>query len=339
MNSSCPSNSFPRRLALLVLVLAAFVRGAGAQTFKCATLVPEGSLWDKAEREFAAKVQSATGGRVKFQFYPGGVAGDEPDFVRKMRLGQLQAGLMSSSGLGDIDPSFYLFQVPLLFESDAEIQAVLAGMRAGYEERLSAKGFVLVHWTHVGWLHIFSSKPLASFDDYKRQKQFVWGNDGRLAGWYQELGLQPVSLSGTDVLQGLQTGLIDALPATPLAALSLQWFRSAPHALEHRFAPLLGALIVTKSAWSKLSEADRVAIVPLALETEKRLFTEVPLEEKKALEEMKKRGLTLASELAGDGPKWLALGQALQQRFRTHTVPPEIFDQGLQLLETQRKPR
>lgn len=339
MISSClRSSSFLGRLAALALALP-LANLAAAQTLKCATLVPEGSIWDKAEREFAAKASSATGGRVKFQFYPGGVAGDEPDFVRKMRIGQMQAGLMSCAGLGDIEPSFYLFQVPLLFESDAEIQAVLAGMRAGYEQRLAEKGFVLVHWTHVGWLHIFSSKPLASFDDFKRQKQFVWGNDGRLASWYQELGLQPVSLSGNDVLQGLQTGLIDALPATPLAALSLQWFRSAPHALEHRFAPLLGALVVTKSAWSKISEADRAVLAPLALETEKKLFAEVPVKEKEALEEMKKRGLTLATEPAGDRQKWLDLGQAFQQRFRTHTVPPAVFDEGLKLIEAQRKAR
>lgn len=342
MNSSCRRSSSLRRLASVALLLVAGLAGApapAAQTLKCATLVPEGSIWDKAEREFASKVQTATGGRVKFQFYPGGVAGDEPDFVRKMRLGQLQAGLMSSSGLGDLDPSFFLFQVPLLFETDEEILAVLNGMRAGFEQRLAEKGFVLVHWTNVGWLHIFSSKPLASFEDFKRQKQFVWGNDGRLAGWYQELGLQPVSLAGTDVLQGLQTGLIDALPATPLAALSLQWFRSAPHALEHRFAPLLGGLIVTKSAWSKLSEADRAAIAPLAAETEKKLFAEVPVREKEALAEMQKRGLTLAPEPTGDAEKWLALGKAFQERFRTHSVPPAIFDEGLKLLEARRKAR
>ena len=176
MNSSCRLSSSLRRLASAALLLLAGLASApapAAQTLKCATLVPEGSIWDKAEREFASKVQSATGGRVKFQFYPCGVAGDEPDFLRKMRLGQLQSGLMSSSGLGDIDPSFFLFQIPLLFETDEEIQAVLGGMRAGYEQRLAEKGFVLVHWTHVGWLHIFSSKPLLSFDDFKRQKQFV----------------------------------------------------------------------------------------------------------------------------------------------------------------------
>ncbi len=325
------------RTGAAALALAVLAPLAAAQTLKLATLVPEGSLWDKSERELGAKIQAATGGRVKFQIYPGGVAGDEPDLLRKLRIGQLQAALFSAPGLGDIDPAFFLFQVPLLFENDAEVLHVLAQMRPELERRLEAKGFVLLHWSNVGWLRIFASKPVASFDDFKQRKQFVWGSEGRLASWYQELGLHPVSLAATDVLTGLQTGLIETLPVTPLAALSLQWFRSAPHMLDHRFAPLLGALVVSKSAWNKLSAEDRTAILALSRETEAKLLAEVPKREEEALEEMQKRGLVVAKEPAGDAEKWLALGREFQQRFRAHTVPPEIFDRAVELLEQHRQ--
>ncbi len=320
------------RAALGLLALSCAPALAAAQTLKLATLVPEGSLWDKSERELGAALQSATAGRVKFQVYPGGVAGDEPDLLRKLRIGQLQAVLFSAPGLGDIDPAFYLFQVPLLFENDAEVAYVLEHMRPELEKRLALKGCVLLHWSNVGWLRIFASKPVASFDDFKQQKQFVWGTEGRLASWYQELGLRPVSLSATDVLTGLQTGLIEALPITPLVALSLQWFRSAPYMLDHRFAPLLGALVVSKGTWDKLDAADRETALRLAHETEKKIFEEVPKREEEALVEMQKRGLTIAKEPAGDSEKWLALGHEFQARFRAHSVPPEIFDQAVKLL-------
>ncbi|NOT30231.1 MAG: TRAP transporter substrate-binding protein DctP [Planctomycetes bacterium] len=326
-------------LALTTCALAAVTSPAAAQTLKLATLVPEGSLWDKSERELGAAIQKATGGRVKFQIYPGGVAGDEPDLLRKLRIGQLQAALFSAPGLGDIDPAFVLFQVPLLFENDAEVLFVLERMRPELEKRLESKGFVLLHWSNVGWLRIFASKPVASFDDFKRRRQFVWGSEGRLASWYQELGLQPVSLSATDVLTGLQTGLIEALPVTPLAALSLQWFRSAPHMLDHRFAPLLGALVVSKGAWNKLEPADREAVLGLARQSEETLFAEIPKREEEALAEMQKRGLVIAKEPAGDSQKWLALGREFQARFRANTVPPEIFDQAVKLLEEHRASR
>lgn len=327
-----------RALAPAALLLLTALPAA-AQTLKLATLVPEGSVWDKSVRELGAAVQQATSGRVKFLIYPGGVAGDEPDVLRKMRIGQLQGGLFSASGLGDIDPAFYLFQVPLLLETDAEVELILGRMRATLAERLETRGCVLVQWSNVGWLRFFGSKPLTSFDEFKRRKQFVWGTDGRLAGWYQQLGLSPVALSGGDVLTGLQTGLIECLPATPLAALSLQWFRPAPHMLDHRFAPLLGGLILSQASWKKLSAEDQATLLRLARASEERLFAEIPKLEEEALAEMQKRGLEVAKEPPSDADKWLALGRAFQELFRTHTVPPEIFDQAKALLEEHRSSR
>jgi TRAP-type C4-dicarboxylate transport system substrate-binding protein len=339
-SSSLPDLPDVARRALAALALLALGASlVAAQTLKLATLVPEGSIWDKSERELGAAIQAATAGRVKFQIYPGGVAGDEPDFLRKMRLGQLQGALFSAPGLGDVDPGFFLFQVPLLFENDAEVAHVLDVMRPVLAKRLEDKGCVLVHWTNVGWLRIFASKPVASFDEFKKRKQFVWGSEGRMASWYQELGLQPVTLSGADVLTGLQTGLIEALPATPLAALSLQWFRPAPHMLDHRFAPLLGGLVVAKGAWEKISAEDRAKILELAHASETKLFAEIPKQEDEAVAEMQKRGLVVVKEPDGDAEKWLKLGQEFQTRFRTHSVPPEVFDQAMQLLQEQRKGR
>lgn len=335
--SSHRSNRLGRVLVALVLVLLAPL--GSAQTIKLATLVPEGSIWDKSERELGAAIQKATDGRVRFQLYPGGVAGDEPDLRRKLRIGQLQAVLFSAPGLGDIDPAFTLFQVPLLYEDDAEVRRVLEVMRPALAKRLEDQGCVLVHWTHVGWLRFFSTKPIASFDEFRRRKHFVWGSENRLASWYQELGLQPVNLSATDVLTGLQTGLIETLPATPLAALSLQWFRTAPHMLDHKFAPLLGALVFSKSAWGKLSAADQEVILRLGAESEARIFDTIPGQEEEAVAEMKKRGLIVSTEPPGDSVKWLELGRQFQSRFREFSVPKDVFDQAKKLLDEMRASR
>lgn len=323
-------------MALLVLFLAA-PRVHAQSRLKIATLVPEGSLWDKALRRMGATIQEGTAGRVSLQIYPGGVAGDEPDLLRKMRIGQLHAAMLSSSGLGDIDSSFLVFQIPLLFRTDEEVQFVLKEMSPDFEKRLRDKGFVLVHWGHAGWLQIFSTKPIDSYASFQGMKQFVWGSESQLGRWYQELGLRPVPLSATDVLTGLQTGLIEALPVTPLAALSLQWFRSAPYMLDHRFAPLVGATIVTESAWKKLSEEDQKACLAAGQETSTFLFREVPQSEAAALSEMAKRGLTITHEAERDEEKWQGLAREFAQRFRTTSVPPELFDRVTGLLEEFRK--
>ena len=234
-NARQGSSAWAALLVLLVLFLAG--THVHAQTkLKLATLVPEGSLWDKALRRMGTTIQEGTANRVALQIYPGGVAGDEPDLLRKMRIGQLHAAMLSSSGLGDIDSSFLVFQIPLLFRTDEEVQHVLQELSPVFEQRLRDKGFVLLHWGHAGWLQIFSTKPIDSYASFQGMKQFVWGSESQLGSWYQELGLRPVPLSATDVLTGLQTGLIEALPVTPLAALqalpnSTGEYHSAPRTM------------------------------------------------------------------------------------------------------------
>jgi len=308
-----------------------------AQTLKMAALVPEGSLWDKSVRQLGADAQEATGGRVRFQLYPGGVAGDEPDFLRKIRIGQLQGALFTAPGLGDIDPAFHVFEAPLLFRDDAEVRAVLTTLGPDFRRRLQEKGFELLYWVDAGWMRIFATRPVRDFDDFKTLKQFVWGSETSLGRWYQELGMRPVALAATDVLTGLQTGLIEALPATPLAALSLQWFRSAPYMIERRFAPLLGAVVISQKAWDRLAAPDKETLLSLAGKAEERLFEALPQQETQALAEMTERGLHVVGEPASDGSKWTDLGQEFQRRFRSASVPTDFFDRVVALLEEHRR--
>lgn len=283
-------------LTAAVLGAVVFVAGGGgspaaAATLKLATLVPDGSVWDTALTEMGADWQEATDGRVSLRIYPGGVAGDERDVVRKMRIGQLQAATLTTTGLAEIDSGFDVFGLPMLIGSYDELEAVLEEMGEEFAARLDAKGFVLLHWGHGGWTHLFSKKPIRSVADLKKQKLFVWaGDDERVQQWRRE-GFQPVPLAATDIMTGLQTGLIDALPTTPLAALSLQWYRQTPYMLDVGLAPLVGATVISKPAWNRLSAADRAALRKAAQKTEARLRTEVAEQDRRAIAEMEKRGL------------------------------------------------
>ena len=79
---------------------------------KFATLAPEGTIWMKEMRALAREVKDATGGEVRFKFYPGGVSGDEKDVIRKMRIGQLHGAGFTGVGLGEILPEVRGFDIP-----------------------------------------------------------------------------------------------------------------------------------------------------------------------------------------------------------------------------------
>ena len=323
-----PPRRFPTVVtALVALFLALPPAGAplAAQTLKMATLAPQGSIWDQAIRSMGDRWTKDTAGRVQLRVYAGGVAGDESDALRKTRAGQFQGLAITVAGLTEIDSAFNVFQIPMYFESFDELYFVLAELRPALEARLAAKGYVLLHWGHGGWIHLFSREPIRTLDDLKRQKLFVWaGDDGAVQAW-KKTGFQPVPLAATDILLGFQTKMIDVVPTTPIAALTLQWYRQTPYMLGMGLAPLVGGVVVTKSAWEKFTPGDRVLLAAAARATEEDLEREVPKQDASAIDEMRHRGLSVVEITAEQEKTWRDEAQRFAVAARDGRVPPEIL--------------
>jgi TRAP-type C4-dicarboxylate transport system substrate-binding protein len=298
-----------------------------ATTLKLATLVPDRSVWGNVLSEMAAEWKQATNGNVTLRIYPGGVAGDDPDVVRKMRIGQLHAGTITQAGLTEIDDAFNLFNTPLFFESYEEYFYVLEELQPALEKILQDKGFELLHWGHGGWVHLFATKPVESVDDLKDLKLFVWAGSDRMVRWWKDAGYKPVPLAFTDVVTGLQTGMLEAMPNTPLAALSFQNYRSTPYMLGMGFAPFLGATLVTTKAWNRVEDADRQAIMVSVEKAAERFRTEVPAQDAQAITEMEERGLTVISvEDPALKAQWQAEAEKFAAAMRRDFVPAEFYD-------------
>lgn len=331
-----------RRLANVVFLAAVLLGGvstaeAATVTIKLATLVPDGSVWDKALKSMGSEWKSETAGRVNLRIYPGGVAGDEPDVLRKMRIGQLHAGSLTVRGLIDIDSSFEALAIPLFYDSYEEFYYVLHTIEPELRRRARAKGYELIQWGSVGWVHLFSSKPARTVEELKGLKLFVSAGDDQNVQFWKNEGFRPVALAMTDIMTGLQTGMIDILPTTPLAALSLQWFRQTPHMLDLGLAPLVGATVVSTRTWQRLSPEDRKTMLASALEIEKRLEREIPEQDRTAIEEMSKRGLKVESP--ADAEAWHKVAGEFAEAMRGERVPTEIYGQVLAARQAFRRSR
>ncbi len=324
---------------LLACVLVAPAREAAAQNsvIKLATLVPEGSVWDKGLREMGGQWAAATKGRVSLRVYPGGVAGDEPDVVRKMRIGQLQAAAVTTAGLADIDPAFQLFKIPMFFDSYPELDAVLDKLTPVLKQRLEAKGFVLLNWGHGGWLYFFNKKPVTTVEDLKKLKLFwLTGDDAMIQKW-KGLGFQPVPLAATDILTALQTNMIESYPTTPLIALTLQWYKQTPYMSGVGLDPLVGAMIITKQAWNKLSEPDRVVVAASCRGMEQRLKIEVPRQDTTAVAEMQKRGLKVTKATPASVAQFRSVADQFSASMRGTIVPEDILQLAMRERDAYRQ--
>lgn len=316
--------------AAVVLFLAGSALRAAPDAppvIKMGTTAPEGSSWHQIFKEMGEKWRQAPGGGVVLRIYPGGVLGDEPDLVRKMRVGQIQSAALTTTGLSEIDKSVAALQIPMMFRSYDELDQVRERLRPTLEKRLEAKGFVVLNWGDAGWVMFFAKEPFATPDDLKKMKLFVWAGDNDAIEIWKAAGFQPVPLPSTEILTGLQTGLINAFDTTPLLALSSQWFGLAPHMLDLRWAPLVGATVVSKSAWERLPREARPDLLKAAGEAGRRLKEDIRQANDKAIDAMKTRGLKVIPVTQAIVDAWQRAAESAYPRIRGAIVPATMFDE------------
>jgi TRAP-type C4-dicarboxylate transport system substrate-binding protein len=298
---------------------------------KMATLVPAGSSWNRSLQEMGQKWQQLSGGKVVLKLYAGGVAGDDADVVRKMRLGTLNAGLLATTGLAAIDRSVLALQIPMLYEDYDEADWVAAKFTPALEAQLEAKGFVVLAWVDGGWAHFFTKTPARTPEELKSAKLFTWAGDDKYTELWKGAGFNAIPLPATEISTALQTGLVNALCTTPQVAAVMQWYNNAKNMTDVNWALLLGAVVVDKKAWEKIPADVRPAIVAVTRETGSLLRKQARAEEIESIEAMKKRGLNVVKPNPAELESWHKLLESVFPLVRGKYMPAEAFDKVIKL--------
>ena len=326
-----------RKAQTVILALSAVLLAHAAiaqTTIKLATIVPQGSVWDKDLQQMAEEWKNATGGRVAVTIYSGGSQGDESNVLRKMRLDALQAASFTAVGLGSIDSSFNVFDIPFFFASYDELNYVTEKLTPLIRKRVEAKGFMLLNWGHGGWTQVFTKTPVQTVADLKRIKLYTSAGNDRMVQWFKANGFEPRAMAMTDILTGLTTGMLEGLPTPPLAALMFQWYKQTPYMLDIGLAPIIGATVITRKAWNAIPEGDRPKLLEAAAGVEKRLQVEVPKQDADAVSAMTKQGLTVTK---ATGPEWRTQIDGLAKTMRGEMVPQDVFDAASKARDEFRK--
>ncbi|HLJ21545.1 MAG TPA: TRAP transporter substrate-binding protein DctP [Stellaceae bacterium] len=299
----------PRVIALALLTAIFSVQPAQAQVLKLATLAPDGSPWHDVIIDIGESWKAASGGRITLRVYPGGVAGDDPDMIRKMRIGQLQAAVLTGTGLAQITPEIQALQMPMMLSSYDELDYVRDRMAPKLEALTEAHGFKILSWGDAGWVRCFSPQPVIRPADLKPLKLFTWEGDPAYAEVIKRMGFQPVPLAVTDIYTGLQSGLISAVPTTPIAALSFQWFGLANHMADFKWAPLLGGMVITTTAWRNLPDDLKPTLARAARDAGTRAHSKIRPLEDEAIATMKSHGLVVHPVPLDALKEWQATGR------------------------------
>jgi len=243
---------------IIVLLLFGFscfsVHAEEQYILKFALLIPSDTAWMKEVDAWANDVYKKSNGRLKFKIYPGGVMGDEPDVLRKIRSNQLQGGFFTGYGIGRIYSPARVLEMPFLFRNTDESDFVRKNVMPEIEVGFIQKGFELLGWPEVGFIHFFSKQPITSFDDVRHRRIWLWSGDPLGEAFFKAADIDPIPLSIMDVYTQLAAkhGSIDTVYTSTFGAIALQWYSKLKYATHIPLTNAIGGVIVSNHFYNKL---------------------------------------------------------------------------------------
>jgi TRAP-type C4-dicarboxylate transport system substrate-binding protein len=284
-----------KKLLAVLLLYAACHPAFAVTTFKIATVAPDGTIWMVALRQGAEEIARRTEGRVNLRFFPGGVMGNDQSVLRKIRIGQLQGGVIISGGLSETYPDIDLYSVPFLFHSYKEVDYVRERMDPVLIKGLADRGFVAFGLSEGGFAYLMSNRPIRSIDDLKGRKVWVPQDDVISRVVFDVIGVTPIPLPLPDVLTGLQTGLIDTVAGSAIGAIALQWHTQVKYLVDEPLVYLYAAVIIDGKSFVKLGAADQDIVRQVMTDVVHKLNQQTRSDDDAARQTLKTQGIIFVS--------------------------------------------
>ena len=323
-----------RFVPFFLLLVAAFAlpgsstptKAEEAYTLRIASLVPDGSSWMKILNAWNKTLQEKTDGRLKLRFYPGGSQGDERDFVRKMRVGQLDGGVVTMTGMSLLVPAMNVLVLPGLLDTYAELDRVREKMAPKFEGMFEKEGFKLVGWGDAGKTRLFSVKPIKRPSDIKAMRPWVWKDDPIFVEFYQVIGASAVRLGVPEVYPALQTRMVDVISSSALTAVALQWYTRVKYMTAHNSAIIAGGTMMRKDKYDELPPDIKEVFDSTAARAHELLNKVVRKEDQKAYEVILKKGIQAVE--AGDAKaEWDAADKKVRDKLTGRMFSKSLVDE------------
>jgi TRAP-type transport system periplasmic protein len=274
---------------------------------RMATLAPDGSKWTEVFDKGSVETAKQTENRVTLKYFVGGQQGDERDFVRKIKLGQLDGASVTATGLAMIDESIRVLELPMMFATIEELDYVADKMWPYFQKKFDAKGFKLNDRGEVGWIYFLSKDKISSLGDLKGLKMWTWGDDQLVGAMFKKLGLNGVPLGVPEVDSALTSGRINACYGSPLAAVALQWYSKVKYITSMPMSYAIGATVISNESLKKIPEADLKKVMAISKTLGKKLRVAIRKENEAAKKTMLRKGVSVV-----ETPK------AMEDEFRKH---------------------
>jgi TRAP-type C4-dicarboxylate transport system substrate-binding protein len=304
-----------------------------AVSLKIATIAPEGTSLAISLKKMALEIEQVTKGEVNLKNYLGGVAGDEPDVLRKIRIGQMNGGFFTGKTLGDIYGDIRVMELPFNFYNDTKkAEDVFKSLYSYFNIGLDKNGFVNLGFFNVGHVYVVSTKEVKNIESMKGVKVWAWEGDELVLAMTESLGLVTVPLALPDVLSSLSTGVVNAAYAPPIGILGLQWQSKIKYLINFPTAFSVGALLISKKDWNKISAQNQKIILEISDKYIKEANLASSKENEEGLVQLKRMGIEFINFPKSDYDQAKSIREKVINKLKNKLISQEAINklnQGL----------
>lgn len=309
-----------KRFIFIVLALLSASQVQAQQILKIATLAPDGSSWMRELRVASKEIETTTQGRVVIKFYPGGVMGPDAVVLRKMRLGQLQGGVLTSSELAAVYPDSIIYSMPFLFENWAQVDKARVQIDPLLAKGFESRGYKMLGASGIGFAYMMGTKPIRSRAEISGIKLWIPQNDVIAERVFKMGGITPIPLPLGDVFTSLQTGLVDTVANTPSGAVALQWHGKVRSMVDLPMSFVVGFMVLDNKAYQKLGQADQLIVSKVFGAAARRMDANIKRDDAAALAAMKKQGLVITRLDAAENARWQNIGAQVTSQLEKEKI-------------------
>jgi tripartite ATP-independent transporter DctP family solute receptor len=262
-------------------------------------------------KKFGELLEQKSGGKMKAKAFGGGSLGGDAQVISSLQGGVVEMTLVSPGLLTGLIKEFSVFDLPFMFTSYREVDAVMDGpVGTRLLDMLKEKGLIgLGYWDH-GFRNITSAKrPINKMEDISGLKVRVI-QIPIFIDTFSALGANPVPLPFPELYTALETGTVDG-QENPFASIETSKFYEVQKyaaTTGHVYNPLVA--IFSKKVWDKLSEDERRIVQEAA--------TEAGLYERKVSREANEKSM---QTLRGEGMQITELSSEEIDRMRQKVKP------------------
>jgi TRAP-type C4-dicarboxylate transport system substrate-binding protein len=327
------------RRTVLLLLLCFLAVSLQAYTLRVGSAAPENSPWGRALNRAAAEWERISDGRVRVQVFHNSIAGTEADMVRKMRIGQLQAVVITSTGLSNFSDRSLTLSMPLLIRNQGEYEYVFDRVRDELEADILDEGFHVMSWSMAGWMYFFSDEEIRTPDELKAVKMAASPEEMELVRAYQLMGYQPIPLPYTERLAGLTNGMANAYLTVPILAAGFQWFGVTPYMMDLKVGPAPGAVLMSDRAYRQLPADLRDDLFEALERVTAELDQDIRELESESIDTMVRFGLNIVELTDAEEAVWVEELEASYESTIGLVFNEEFYEQIRELLDEYRSSR